>query len=461
MGSYIGKKPTDVPLTSSDINDNIITSAKIVNGTIVDADINASAAIAESKLGVTSYDDNKLQSNIALLGFKTAVNGSLAKYNLQDQIIDEYTDATGIDAGASTNEILSSGAYYGGTVGTINNYYGDDSDGALTTSGNVTHTVANKNGSYDGDMVVKQYSSLTIGSGHTMTTDQPCRGMLIYVSGNCSIAGTLTMSARGGSANPTSSTASSDGNVVNAAGLQMGLFTASAGSSTLTNAATNFNGFGTAVRTAFANQSNADSNGTIFTLTRTGGAAIRTTGAGNQNGATGTAGTLSGTSMGTGAGGASGIGSITGGNSPYSGAGGAFGGGSGAAGLRGAADASGKVADQEYGDAGEGAWSAGGGSSCASGGTGNPGGAGADGGETGTSGTGGIIILIVGGTLTITGTVSANGVAAVNGSNCAIGGASGGGAVMLLHKGTLSNSGTVQAIGGATTWFIHHPPVTN
>ena len=24
MGSYIGKKPTDVPLTSSDINDNII-----------------------------------------------------------------------------------------------------------------------------------------------------------------------------------------------------------------------------------------------------------------------------------------------------------------------------------------------------------------------------------------------------------------------------------------------------
>ena len=64
---------------------------------------------------VTSYDDNKLQSNIALLGFKTAVNGSLAKYNLQDQIIDEYTDATGIDASASTNEVLSSGSYSGGS----------------------------------------------------------------------------------------------------------------------------------------------------------------------------------------------------------------------------------------------------------------------------------------------------------------------------------------------------------
>ena len=63
-----------------------------------------------------TFDDDKLQSNIALLGFKTAVNGSLAKYNLQDQIIDEYEDATGIDAGASTNELLSSGVYSGGTA---------------------------------------------------------------------------------------------------------------------------------------------------------------------------------------------------------------------------------------------------------------------------------------------------------------------------------------------------------
>ena len=62
---------------------------------------------------VTEYDDDKVQSNIALLGFKTAVNGSLAKYNLQDQIIDEYEDATGIDAGASTNERLTAGVYDG------------------------------------------------------------------------------------------------------------------------------------------------------------------------------------------------------------------------------------------------------------------------------------------------------------------------------------------------------------
>ena len=47
---FIGNKPASVPLTSADIADSIITSAKIVNGTIVNADINASAAIAGTKL---------------------------------------------------------------------------------------------------------------------------------------------------------------------------------------------------------------------------------------------------------------------------------------------------------------------------------------------------------------------------------------------------------------------------
>jgi hypothetical protein len=47
---FIGNKPSAVPLTSADIADSIITSAKIVDGTIVNADINASAAIASTKL---------------------------------------------------------------------------------------------------------------------------------------------------------------------------------------------------------------------------------------------------------------------------------------------------------------------------------------------------------------------------------------------------------------------------
>ena len=81
------------------------------SGTFADARIAASNVTQHA----ATYDDDKLQSNVALLGFKTAVNGSLAKYNLQDQIIDEYTDATGVDASASTGESLAEGSYSGAT----------------------------------------------------------------------------------------------------------------------------------------------------------------------------------------------------------------------------------------------------------------------------------------------------------------------------------------------------------
>jgi len=39
--AYIGKQPTAVPLTSFDLEDNIVTSAKIIDGTIALADLSA------------------------------------------------------------------------------------------------------------------------------------------------------------------------------------------------------------------------------------------------------------------------------------------------------------------------------------------------------------------------------------------------------------------------------------
>ena len=62
---FIGNKPTAVPLTSADIADSIITSAKIVDGTIVNADINASAGIDASKLTGISSDYVLLATTIA------------------------------------------------------------------------------------------------------------------------------------------------------------------------------------------------------------------------------------------------------------------------------------------------------------------------------------------------------------------------------------------------------------
>ena len=48
---YIGKQPAVAALTASDITDGIISSAKIADGAIVNADVNASAAIAATKFG--------------------------------------------------------------------------------------------------------------------------------------------------------------------------------------------------------------------------------------------------------------------------------------------------------------------------------------------------------------------------------------------------------------------------
>jgi hypothetical protein len=81
--------------------------------------------------GTGFYNDDQVQSNIAMLGFKVAVNGSLVKYNLVDQTIDEYQDASGVDASASTNEVRNASDYYSG-IGTVTPSVTEDSDDSGT-----------------------------------------------------------------------------------------------------------------------------------------------------------------------------------------------------------------------------------------------------------------------------------------------------------------------------------------
>ena len=150
----------------------------------------------------------------------------------------------------------------------MTSFVGTGLDGALVTSGGVSHVVQNKVGLYDGDMVVKQYSSLTITAGNTMTVDQPSRGMLIYVQGNCVINGALSMKGKGPAANPTIS-GGSDGNPVSINGLQIP-FVTSSNTGTLAGSIALFNGCGLAARLAIANHTSSIS--TTITITRTGAA---------------------------------------------------------------------------------------------------------------------------------------------------------------------------------------------
>ena len=96
------------------IGQSAVTSDNIVDGTIVNADISPSAAIASSKvpgiatLCTTATNINAtvgaVEQNIALLGFKMAVNDGLTVFNLVDGVVDEFHDESGTDESEGSND---------------------------------------------------------------------------------------------------------------------------------------------------------------------------------------------------------------------------------------------------------------------------------------------------------------------------------------------------------------------
>jgi len=139
------------------------TAATLTAGTaannVVQLDGNAKLpAIDGSNLTGVSTDTSAMENNIAILAFKTQTANNLAKFNLIDQVIDEYYDTTGIDASASTNELV------GGSG--IAKYYQGGTSSSVTTSS--TGSVAST-GTVDGDYTY--YKWTTTQSNGTFTTD--------------------------------------------------------------------------------------------------------------------------------------------------------------------------------------------------------------------------------------------------------------------------------------------------
>lgn len=354
------------------------------------------------------------------------------------------------------------------------NYDGTSTVAGVAPSGNKYQLVVpSKNGSYDGDMVTMQYKTLTIASGVTLTTDQPCRGLFFYVQGNCTIAGTLSMKERGPAANPTSN-GGSDSATVHSSGIQLGMRTAS-GTSTL--AAPTFAGCGTPAVTLVANQPAISGNGTIFTCatpatTNNGqapsGYINNTHNSPTLNANIGPTGLT--TTNGAGGGGAGGgwFGDQTqlnafggNGNAGSGGCGTPWGGGPGGGGCNGGGSNP-REPNQGVDYGGAGGVGRSGHTARGGGGQGNPHGTNttANGYPAGSSeidpnedGVGGAIWLIVGGDLTITGTVTVNGSKGWNISTggsgwCCAGGGSGGGNLRIAYKGTLNDSGSRLCAGG-------------
>ena len=203
-------------------SDDSVTSAKIVDGAIVNADVNASAAITLSKLSIsgtgtssnflrgdgswnapTEYDDSGIQDDIALLGFRVASNGSLAKYNLVDQTVDDFQDASGVNASSSTNEVRdSSGKYYAGEAVNTPTVTG----GTITTDGSYTIHKFTADGTLATD-TAQDYEVLIVGGGGgggRQYGGGGGAGGLIYIDGYAVTAASHSVTVGDGGAGATS-----------------------------------------------------------------------------------------------------------------------------------------------------------------------------------------------------------------------------------------------------------------
>jgi len=188
----------------------------------------SSGSVPTAQLG--NVNTSGLEDDVALLGFKVASNGSLAKYNLVDQTVDDFQDTSGVDASASTGEARdSSGKYYKGEASTTPTASG----GTITTDGDYTIHSFTSDGNYINDSAQSVDYLLVAGggggggthSGITNAAGGGGAGGFRYLTGNSMAAGTFAVViGQGGTAGPaTSGTQGSDGtattfNSVSAAG---------------------------------------------------------------------------------------------------------------------------------------------------------------------------------------------------------------------------------------------------
>ena len=95
-------------IRTEDITASEVTTAKMAVDPTNASNL-SSGSVPTAQLG--NVDTTGLEDDIALIGFKVAANGSLAKYDLVDQTIDAFEDASGVDASASTNETRNASNY--------------------------------------------------------------------------------------------------------------------------------------------------------------------------------------------------------------------------------------------------------------------------------------------------------------------------------------------------------------
>jgi len=96
--AFIGRKPTNAPLTSSDLGTGIVGSTNIADG-----------AITESKFAAGVNDDEDIKWDIATLALQQATDVNKVAYALPNIFVEQFEDSTGIDV--LTNALRNASEY--------------------------------------------------------------------------------------------------------------------------------------------------------------------------------------------------------------------------------------------------------------------------------------------------------------------------------------------------------------
>ena len=91
-------------VATADIANNAVTTGKITDGTVAAADLASSLDLSGKTVTLPASATSVVDQNIALLGFKMAVNEGLTVFNLVDGIVDEFHDESGTDEGEGSND---------------------------------------------------------------------------------------------------------------------------------------------------------------------------------------------------------------------------------------------------------------------------------------------------------------------------------------------------------------------
>ena len=97
----------DSAVTTAKLADDAVTSAKINDGVVSGDDLSSTLDLSSKTLTLANTAFNTQHFNVALLGFKMAVNDSLTVFNLVDGIVDEFHDESGADEGEGSNDLYN------------------------------------------------------------------------------------------------------------------------------------------------------------------------------------------------------------------------------------------------------------------------------------------------------------------------------------------------------------------